>query len=81
MKVNNVTKRTMEQLNADFMLDNTRVLWAGDVVALFTAGQGKNYLGKQLTVFTADNIVAKITRWCAKNNYRCTQVREGRVWL
>lgn len=66
-----------EKNNLDLMLDDTRVQWAGDTVWLLsTDGQ------KQLAMFSADGPVReKIENWCVKNHYRCSAIRDGRIFI
>jgi hypothetical protein len=67
---------TIEEINKDFLRDDVRVLWISSGVAL-------TLNGKILTVLSAEfpGLLDKITRWCDKNSYRCTQVHDGKIWL
>ena len=69
------TPRTIEELNADLMLDDVKVLWTGNFVQLYF---GNKFL---TTLEATANLQDKITRWCDKNCMRCTQVHDGRIWL
>ena len=72
----NAKMKTIEELNADFLLDDVTVLWSGTNAILLLNG-------KHLTYFSAleGDLVAKITRWCRKNSYRCTQIQNGRIMV
>lgn len=68
---------TIEELNADQLLDDVKIQWCGQVVILWHAETGKI-----LTRLTVDGgTVAKVVNWCRKNSYRCTQVQGGRIML
>jgi hypothetical protein len=69
--------RTMAELNGDWLLDDAKVLWTGRAVSLMTQG------GKILTTLDAElpDLQGRIRLWCAKNNYRCTQIYNGKIWL
>ena len=64
-----------EELQNDLSVDDLKVLWAGSCVVLSLPN------GRVATVLEAENAVRKIKRWCVKNVYRCSAVRDGRVWL
>ena len=67
--------RTIEELNADPMLENVYVRWMGQTVSLYAGN-------KMLTVLSATpNVLDKIVRWLDKNSYRATQIHDGRIWL
>jgi hypothetical protein len=68
---------TIEEMNRDWLRDDLKVLWTGRAVSLMTQD------GKILTTLdaSAPGLQEKIRRWCDKNNYRCTQIYDGKIWL
>jgi len=66
-----------ERNQADLTLTDVKVQWLASCVRLYIAGQSRD-----LTVLTVDGrIQDKIKGWCVKNNYRCSQVRNNRIYL
>src|SRR5688572_30486827 len=70
-----------EKNRFDFMLDDTKVIWAGASVQLYAQPEpGK--LGALCSVFNASTQTIKhIMRWCVKNSYRCSQIQNGKINL
>lgn len=66
---------TLDEMNLDQMRDDIKIIWCAKVILLTLAG-------KVLTTLSIDGVLQKkIERWCDKNNYRCTQVHDGKIWL
>lgn len=70
--------RTIEELNQDLSLKDAKIIWTGRTVSLWDKRE-------QLAVFAADyqpaRLQERITRWLDKNNMRCTQIHDGKIWL
>jgi len=68
---------SIEDLNADIMLDDAKLLWTGRTATLMDPS-----MRKVLAVFTADEaILPKLCAWLRKNHMRCTQIQNGRIIL
>lgn len=67
------------QLNPE--LPDVKIIWAGHSVLVFLPASPE--LREPDVVFSANksNTVDKIQAWCVVNDARCSQIKEGRVWL
>lgn len=68
-----------EKNQKDLMLDDLKVWWVGDSVVLLKGGQTMTIFSARST--TGPTVAEKISRWCVKNHYRCSQVQNGKVML
>ena len=70
------TSEKFLKLQNDLSVDDARVHWMGEYVRLLGA---RGQVLAHMTVGT--DVAGKIQRWCVKNSYRCSALRDGRVWL
>lgn len=66
---------SFERNQKDLFLADAQVVWAGQRVMLM---DGNRLLAD---ISAGDGIVGKIKSWCVKNSYRCSAVRDNKVWL
>lgn len=65
----------------DLSLDDVKVIWCGQRIELYLSLDAGTKLGKFLTAMDAYDAVGKVQRWCVKNVYRCSQIRDGKILI
>jgi hypothetical protein len=71
-----------EKNQKDLSLDDVYVLWCATRVELYQRID-TILLGKFLTSFSVEDgkVSEKVQRWCVKNHYRCSQIKNGKICL
>ena len=75
MKNNN---ETLDRLNKDLSLEDVRPWWRSNRVELWD-----HDFKKPMAEFSTEteSLQREITAWCVKNNYRCSAIHDGKIWL
>lgn len=70
-------EQQFEKNQSDLFLDDLKVLLAGQTVVLY-----KESPDRPAAIFDArEPVIVKVKRWCVKNCYRCSAIKNNRIQL